>query len=138
MQNLNKGNHYLAIGPRGNQKLNSRKTKIYSQNRQLTSKTDDVGTREGGEYIRKITQRTNTIMSNFSEFPHHPGERQVKLKHLKPNAIDKYRSRTVKKKSKGNQKFKNHRGNSRKGNNHQYYNVGTNMHKNSTNESKKL
>ncbi|CAI2371028.1 unnamed protein product [Moneuplotes crassus] len=138
LQNLNKGSHYLAIGPRGNQKINSRKTKIYSQNRQLTSKTDDVGTREGGEYIRKITQRTNTIISNFSEFPNHPGERQVKLKHLKPNAIDKYRSRTVKKKGKGNQKLNNHRISSRKGNNNQYYNVTTNMQKNSTNDSKKL
>ena len=46
MQHLNKENHYLAIGPRGNHKLNSRKTKILSKNRQLTSKTDDVETRD--------------------------------------------------------------------------------------------
>lgn len=136
MQHLNKENHYLAIGPRGNHKLNSRKTKILSKNRQLTSKTDDVGIRDGGEYIRKITQRTNTILSNFSEFPHPKHEKQVKLRHIKENAIGKYRSRTVKRKNKGFHKFRMKKITPRKGNNLKYYNIVTDLQKKS--EGKKL
>jgi hypothetical protein len=71
----------------------------------LTSKTDDIYTREGGEYIRKITQRTNTKYSNFSEFPNPIKERQVKLNQLKEDPSSKFRSRTVKRKNKGASKL---------------------------------
>jgi len=95
LQHLRKQNNYLAVGPRGN------RGKIYSQKRQMTSKTDDIYERKGGEYIRKITQRTNTKYSNFSEFPHPPKEKQVKLRHLNDNnTLAKFRSRTVKRKNK--------------------------------------
>lgn len=106
LQHLNnRQNNYLAVGPRNKLNQNGRKSKLYSQNRQLTSKTDDIYNREGGEYIRKITQRTNTKYSNFSEFPNPVKEKQVKLNHLKEDTLSKFRSRTVKRKNKGSSKL---------------------------------
>ena len=123
LQHLKKHNHYLAVGPRGN------RSKIYSQKRQLTNKTDDIETRDGGEYIRKITQRTNTKTSNFSEFPHPPKEKQVKLKHLKDNTLAKFRSRTVKRKNKKAQKLGLQKVTPKKNNNLRYYNIVTDLQK---------
>ena len=97
----NKDEHYLAVGPGSKPIPQRKKSKIYAENRQFTSKTDDVYFRDGGEYIRKITQRTNTKISNFSEFPTPiQEEKQVKLNQTKENTFSKFRSRTVKKKNK--------------------------------------
>ena len=101
----NRQGNYLAVGPKNKQNQSNRKSRLFSQNRQLTSKTDDIYTREGGEYIRKITQRTNTKYSNFSEFPNPIKERQVKLNQLKEDPSSKFRSRTVKRKNKGASKL---------------------------------
>jgi len=117
-------------------KSSSRKSKIYSQNRQSTSKTDDIYSREGGEYIRKITQRTNTKYSNFSEFPHPPKERQVKLKHLKENTLSKFRCRTVKRKNKGISKLTQKKITPRKNNNLKYYNIVTELQNKPQQENK--
>lgn len=138
MQHLNKQNNYLAVGPRGNQKQSSWKSKIYSKNRQLTSKTEDIYWREGGEYIRKITQRTDTKYSNFSEFPHPPKEKQVKLKQLKGNTLSKIRSRTVKRKNKITSKFGMKKTSAQKNNNLRYYNIVTDLQKKPQENNKKL
>jgi hypothetical protein len=106
LQHLNdRHDHYLAIGPRGKESASVKKSKICSQNRQLTCKTDDIYTRESGEYIRKITQRTNTKISNFSEFPHPKKEKQVKLSQIQAQDFAKFRSRTVKRKNNSVSKF---------------------------------
>lgn len=128
MQHFNKHNNFLVVGPRGNQKQSHWKSKIYSQNRQSTSKTEDIYWREGGEYIRKITQRTDTKYSNFSEFPHAPKEKQVKLTKLKGNALSKLRSKTVRRKNKGISKFGMKKITEKK-NNMRYYNIVTDLQK---------
>lgn len=104
----NKDEHYLAVGPGVKPIPYRKKSKIFSQDRQFTSKTDDIYFREGGEYIRKITQRTNTKVSNFSEFPTPiQEERQIKLNQTKENISSKFRSRTVKKNNKGQSRLRN-------------------------------
>lgn len=106
LQHLNdRHDHYLAIGPRGKESASVKKGKICSQNRQLTCKTDDIYTRESGEYIRKITQRSNTKVSNFSEFPHPMKEKQVKLNQIQAQDFSEFRSRTVKRNNKSMHKF---------------------------------
>lgn len=126
LQHLNKQELYLAVGP-GNKQLSSiRKSKLYSQNRQLTSKTDDIYNRDGGEYIRKITQRTNTKISNFSEFPNQIKEKTVKLRNEKGDTLSKFRSRTVKRKNKGVSKL-GKMITPRKNHNLKYYNIVTDL-----------
>jgi len=133
LQHLNRQELYLAVGPGGKNNNTSRKSKIYSQNRQLTSKTEDIYNRDGGEYIRKITQRTNTKYSNFSEFPNQPvKERQVKLN---PGAIQKFRSRTVKKRNKGTNKLGKNFQKSRQ-QHLKYYNIVTDLQKSKANNNK--
>jgi hypothetical protein len=105
LQHLDRHDHYLAIGPRGKNSASVKKSKICSQNRQLTCKTDDIYTRESGEYIRKITQRTNTKISNFSEFPHPMKEKQVKLSQIQAQDFAKFRCRTVKRKNNSMNRF---------------------------------
>lgn len=118
----NKQDEYLAVGPVTNQIASNRKSKLYSENRQLTSKTDDIYNRDGGEYIRKITQRTNTKYSNFSEFPHPIKEKTVKLNPANNDNLSKFRSRTVKKRGKGVAKIT-----PRKNHNLKYYNIVTDL-----------
>lgn len=138
LQHLNFMNsNYLAVGPRGKESVSGIKSKIYSQNRQLTWKTDDIYSREGGEYIRKITQRTNTKISNFSEFPHPIKERQVKLNQLQAQDLSKFRSRTVKRKNKGMSKFGMKKISPLK-NNLRYYNIVTDLQKKQRVSPKKL
>lgn len=124
----NKQDEYLAVGPSAKQTASTRKSKLYSENRQLTSKTDDIYNRDGGEYIRKITQRTNTKYSNFSEFPHTIKEKPVKLNPAKAAIIPKFRSRTVKKRAKGFGKI-GPKVTPRKGHKLKYYNIVTDLQK---------
>lgn len=130
MQHLNQKELYLAVGPGNKNAQPARKqSKLYSQNRQLTSKTDDIYNREGGEYIKKITQRTNTKFSNFSEFPNPIKERQVKLESKRvADEISKYRSRTVKRKNKGGSKL-GKKISPKRNPNLKYYNIITDLQK---------
>jgi hypothetical protein len=128
LHHLGKQEFYLAVGPGGKNNFSTRKSKLYSQSRQLTSKTDDIYNRDGGEYIRKITQRTNTKISNFSEFPNQVKEKQVKLNHEKLNNQSNFRSKTVKRRLKGASKLGN-RSTSKRQHNLKYYNIITNLQK---------
>lgn len=123
---MNNQGLYLAVGPEFKQPQSLRKSKIYPQNRQLTSKTEDIYNREGGEYIRKITQRTNTKISNFSEFPNQVKEKQVKLNPTKEDTLSKFRSQTVKRKNKGASKL-GKRTTPQKKHNLKYYNIVTDL-----------
>lgn len=105
LQQLNNNKLFLAVET-GLKPAAQRKSKLYSDNRQNTSKTEDLYSKEGGAFIKKITQRTNTKASNFSEFPTPIQEKQVKLGHMKEETILKFRSRTVKRKNKGVSKLR--------------------------------
>lgn len=128
LQHLGRQELYLAVGPGAKNNPSARKSKINSQSRQLTSKTDDIYNREGGEYIKKITQRTNTKFSNFSEFPNQVKEKQVKLNSEKLKTESKFRSRTVKRRLKGASKLGS-RSASKRQHNLKYYNIITNLQK---------
>lgn len=90
---------YLAVGCGVKISNQQRKSKLYSENRQYTWKTDDMHVRATGNFIKKITQRTNTKASNFSEFPQPIKEKQIKLNNMKPITLSKFRSRTVKRRN---------------------------------------
>lgn len=137
LQHLGRQELYLAVGPGGKHNSSTRKSKLYSQSRQLTSKTDDIYNRDGGEYIRKITQRTNTKISNFSEFPNQVKEKQVKLTQEKLNIDAKFRSRTVKRRLKGVSKLGSQSASKRK-HNLKYYNIITNLQKKPKGSPKRL
>lgn len=100
---------------------------MFVENRQQTSKTENIYNKEGGEYIKKITQRTDTKVSNFSEFPNPVQEKQVKLDQVKEAGILKFRSRTVKRKFKGENKLR--KALQDKNRNLKYYNIVTNLQK---------
>lgn len=118
----------MAVGPNLKPNPKRKKSKLFSENRQYTSKTDDVHIRDGGEYIRKITQRTNTKISNFSEFPTPIQEKPVKLVQPQEEALSKYRSRTVKRKNKGISKFGG-KITAKRNPNLKYYNIVTDLQK---------
>lgn len=120
--------HILAVGPTLKPNPKRKKSKLFNENRQYTSKTDDVYFRDGGEYIRKITQRTNTKISNFSEFPTPIQEKPVKLVQQQEDNYGKYRSRTVKRKNKGLNKFGG-KITAKKNPNLKYYNIVTDLQK---------
>ena len=116
---------YLAVGSGVRINNQQRKSKLYSENRQLTWNTDDF--RDTGNFIKKITQRTNTKVSNFSEFPKPIKEKQVKLGRIKSSEQTKFRSRTVKRRNMGTSKLGKKKTPIKK--NLKYYNIMTDIQK---------
>jgi len=84
--------------------------------------------RGNGGFIKKITQRTNTKISNFSEFPQPIKEKQVKLNNIKPESSNKFRSKTVKRRNKIGSKLGN-KASPRLNHNLKYYNIMTDLQK---------
>ena len=114
---------YLAVGSNTKPTPKRKKSKIFPEHRQQTSKTDNVINRAGGDFIRKITQRTNTKFSNFSEFPTPIQEKQVKLNQHKKDELSKLRSRTVKRRFKNTSKSKGKKNTKKL----KYYNIITDL-----------
>lgn len=89
----------------------------------MTSKTDNIYNRDGGQFIRKITQRTNTKFSNFSEHQTPLQSKQVKMAQTTKVEGPKIRSRTVKNRFKSNSKGRGQKNR----HNLKYYNIITNL-----------